>query len=79
MVFRPRIYLDSLPEKMRLPIYSTYLYQGVIIPIFGHQRLLGSSGRVEASAPSQEKQAACVYRGTSLIRNTHHPRITIGP
>ena len=41
------IYLDRPPKKMRLSIYSSELYQGVMIPIFGNR----SIGRWSCSAP----------------------------
>ena len=36
-------------------------------------------GREEDQNGHQPKQARLLYRGTSLIRNSHPPRITIGP
>ena len=31
--------LTDPPQKMRLSFYSTYVYQGVIVPVFGHHSM----------------------------------------
>ena len=43
----------------------------------------GASGfgeREQKNRNTERRGVSCgLYRGTSLIRNTHHPRFTIGP
>jgi hypothetical protein len=54
MVVRPRIYRAALLHSEGMYIYSTDLYQGVNIPIFGNPciaRIVRAGGPPEAKVP----------------------------